>query len=1107
VTLAFPAAAWAAGPRVYLHTEEGPATPSGMEARLVDRLTSDGFVVLRDASLPKGTLTPGTPAKSLATPEGLAKLGGIADFVVVAEVSGKDEERTAFGVKVFAFPATARVRVLSVVAPGPPTLLDSSADRPATDAGAARAASYRILADAVYPALRTTLVGGPVAKVLHLDVVGLPGRLATDALLEALSRLAGVKLARVRFADAARTRLDVEVAEAVTPAALSDALRAAASVGLDVVKVGKDEVAARWTKLDAGALPVAVGRFTTGASIVAGAAFAAPLLPEAVRIALRDSVYVRVVGGDAYDKAFAAGAGWLGALQAAGAVVAVTGTIDYKLVPGADHDGGVSPDELELVATVWDCRGAMAVGTVRVTVPSWAVLSGVPTLAAAIEEAVHSKGGTIAPGTWHEGAPFVASQALRAAAAAGAAKVKLALDHLDGPPPSLALRSPAGAKAAPGAPLDLYPSFAAWHADHPAMDAWVKNLGGGASGEVLVRLVVEGLGAVAEGTVPTIAPGKTGKASLRYVVDPDALAKRAGSRASVLPARLEITWAGVPGGFKKGKAAAGAGASAAPMLAVALPFVLRSRNDRPTESAAAFVTPRDPLVAAFARAAAEGAEADPALARLDPALRKAAALWDALAAAGVGVHAPKARDDSSRRLAPVRLPAETLVAREGSDLDVAVLYAALAEAAGLRAHLVYGAVAWDAGAAGAPLASTRASVTVAIEVGPAAVRDRIGAGAYSVEVDRRGHAVVPLDVRKLAEGFDAAWRSGLSALWHPAVDEKTGALETEWLAAAWGDVPPLAVAAGAAAAGLGAAAAPSFDRPRRAKLDRALADAWGAARDKRLAALAAAVEKKFPSGDPDPDYLVALGRVAGEGGDLARADDLFKRALALRAAHLGAALGLARTALARGDYDAALEGATKVSAAASGPVRAEAMLVAGLAQAAKGDAALARKLLAGWRDAASLKELSGWLGLGSADPVAAGPRRDPALKGAAAAATDRGLKAFAAGNAAAATAELRAALEAAMGLGRAAGADAAAAAAAFNLAHALWLGGDLAGAAHYFRAYLWWRSATPAPDAEEVERVARALEAAPAGGGAYVREVWSRPSVLLTPAAVAALPW
>jgi hypothetical protein len=196
----------------------------------------------------------------------------------------------------------------------------------------------------------------------------------------------------------------------------------------------------------------------------------------------------------------------------------------------------------------------------------------------------------------------------------------------------------------------------------------------------------------------------------------------------------------------------------------------------------------------------------------------------------------------------------------------------------------------------------------------------------------------------------------------------------------------------------------------------------------------------------------------------------------------------------------AAAGAEKVLAAAGAtPAGKEAAIVLGLARAAMGDPDSAKKLLArGGPLGGDLLAL-----LGGADVPALGPRKGPAAKGAAPAMA-RGLKAYAAGSAAEAVAELRAAYEAALAAGPAA--SDALAAASFNLAHALWLSGDLAGAGHHFRVYLHASKRFPA-DGDHVERIARALVLAPAGGGPYVRELWSRPGVQLAPALAAALPW
>jgi tetratricopeptide (TPR) repeat protein len=162
--------------------------------------------------------------------------------------------------------------------------------------------------------------------------------------------------------------------------------------------------------------------------------------------------------------------------------------------------------------------------------------------------------------------------------------------------------------------------------------------------------------------------------------------------------------------------------------------------------AAAFVSPRDPQVLAFAKtAAAIGRDASQVV---NTHFRQAMGIFQALGVYGIRyVPVPSPLTDPSQNLATVdylQFPAQTLAYKSGNCAALSICYSAMLESTGVSTAFI----------------TIPGHILIAFDLGMSMAEARALLSRPEDLIDRSGSAWVPVETTIISEGFLTAWKTG-----------------------------------------------------------------------------------------------------------------------------------------------------------------------------------------------------------------------------------------------------------------------------------------------------------------------------------------------------------
>lgn len=436
---------------------------------------------------------------------------------------------------------------------------------------------------------------------------------------------------------------------------------------------------------------------------------------------------------------------------------------------------------------------------------------------------------------------------------------------------------------------DVFPARLASYGRGPLGHLVVKNTSKAAVTDVVLQATLAGFSSgTLDDRADAIPPGQTAKIPIRIVLDP----KRLETHEANQPATLSIglSYRSEDYEFRDARSE---------------PVVVFDKNamDWSTpDSAAAFVTPRAGAIIALSRqisAAARGGGAG-------SVIGTAAAAFEAMAVLGIRYAMDPVAPYGGAALDYLQFPAQTLKLGGGDCDDLAVLYASIGSALGLRMLLV----------------TTPQHVFAAAEV-PVPLRNLQAMGLDAARLlEHDGHHFVPVETTRVGHGFSDAWSHGIAEI--KAVRKTGRAPGIIDLAKAWrrfGSVDLQAAIAGPTldTKGLGAAlstAVADVQKARAAALEAELtsiaaragraAPSERAALAREQARLLAALDRheearRLLEAAGDPASLNNLGNVLLESDDPGAARSAYERALALAPSDSKIRFNAALAAWAAGD--------------------------------------------------------------------------------------------------------------------------------------------------------------------------------------------------------------
>ncbi len=356
---------------------------------------------------------------------------------------------------------------------------------------------------------------------------------------------------------------------------------------------------------------------------------------------------------------------------------------------------------------------------------------------------------------------------------------------------------------------NVFPSRLAGYANRPLGEITLKNAGEEDLTGVTVRASLGGFGrAAVDQPVGVIKAGKTAKAPLKVVLDKAVLAKHEENT----PAVLEIEVIYQVGDFTMRSARK-------------QPLVVYDRN------ALSWSDPKSVASFASARSVSKPAQAVAKLAQKGELLALAAGMFSALGHAKLRYQRDPANPFGAEALDYVQFPKQTLAVGTGDCDDLAVVYASLLEAVGVRALILV----------------TPSHAFAAVHTGlPPQSRAVLGADA-SLSFEHAGELWIPVETTLVGKSFEEAWKQGAAVY-------KGSKVTVVELREAWKEYPPTDLAS------------QTFAWP--GALDgtvQAAVGKWKAAREASLA--------KQLAGPSGPQTLVALGRADEAKAKLAAAKD------------------------------------------------------------------------------------------------------------------------------------------------------------------------------------------------------------------------------------------
>jgi hypothetical protein len=705
---------------------------------------------------------------------GLEVTGLHADVLVVARISVEKEE-APYGISYPVNRARIELKAL-LVDSGRIFHTDSASAGAMGDAGTAAAKVAQQVTPALLEAMKKGLGN---REVLEVRVAGLKDAKAADALAARLSQVPGVKWAKPRYVSADATMIDV-AAPGMEPQKLEAALAAAHLV---VARRSANVIEARYDETEVARRTVAVAAFANKSGRP-DLDWVGPLLADVFETELVNSKYLSpsATAGRPHidpDK-----------VQTHGV------TADVLVVGRVDKVG----PKLRLVAKAINIGSGALLATAEQFDDEAKLADLAKEVVWKLDEQLYKKlvgksslEGYISPPTRKTAMSEVGHTT--ETARGGGPRV-----HVD----EVTLGN-------------LFPARIGWYAENPLGKVALRNDGATDASDVRLEISLGDLSGGAQTIrVGAIPAGKRVEVPLKLVLERKQLLEVSQRR----PARADLALV--------------IGADRQPFTE---PLVLWDRNAidwNVGESVAAFVTPKDPVVRAFADQALKLEGELPG--SLPGSVRTAAAVFDAILSLGVRYQKDPTSPYGAQAIDTVQFPRETLTRRAGDCDDLATLYAAVMQAAGEDVRLVL----------------TPGHIFVAVNSGLpfSHAGERLGAGR-AFELD--GSAFIPVEITRIDGGFAAAWQAGLEEIGRYA-----GKTDYVNVASAWRNYPAFPMDAP------GQAPSPDVSRARR------ILAADGTALAPRSAALASATAPAAP----EERLAWAIGQ--GERGDRKQAIEILR---------------------------------------------------------------------------------------------------------------------------------------------------------------------------------------------------------------------------------------
>ncbi len=667
-------------------THDDKKSPAGAgEARLAEGLLAAGYALVERYDAEQARSKVSIDRMLHGDTEGLQVTGLHADVLIVARISVTTEQ-APYGISYPVHAARIDLRALSVDA-GRIFYANSIEGKSPGDFGAA---SGKVAKNLLEPLLEALKTNAAKREVLEVRVSGLKEAKAADALAVALGKVPGVKWAKVRYVSADSTMIDV-AAPGMETARLEAALAAAHLV---VARRSANVIEARYDETAVARRTVAVATFAnrTGRPDLA---WLESMLPDVFETELANSKYLEptasahaAIDPDHVD---------LAKVKAQKADVVVIGKFEKA--------GGQG---LRLTAKAIRTSDGAILAAAQLFGTEAAVAELGKELVWKLDPPLYQKilgksslEGYVSPLAKNDTAPRSAQQSQADGSRVRIAEVKLG---------------------------DLFPARIGYYAQRPLGKVMLRNDGKSAADDVRLEISLGDLsGGPQTIRVESIAPGKTVEVPLKLVLERKALLEVTQRR----PARADM--AVLQGDHRE---------------TFTEPLVLWDRNAidwNESDSVAAFVTPKDPIVNAFAQEAARlGSVLPPSV---PAAVRAAAALFDSVVALGTHYSRDALSPYGERSIDTVQFPRETLKRKVGDCDDLAVLYASLVQSIGQDAKLVL----------------TPGHIFVAIDAELTTDHaERLGGAAKVLNLD--GHAWIPVEITRLDGGFKAAWAAGLNEI-------------------------------------------------------------------------------------------------------------------------------------------------------------------------------------------------------------------------------------------------------------------------------------------------------------------------------------------------------
>ena len=807
----------------YVDGEKQPA--SAAESALGEALAAEGLILVDDAQSRKvrsvtdaGTLAAGEVPDVITTLD--------ADVIIAGVCRTSRLASDLLGPSAFRMDATLQARVIAVdtgqilgVFSAHGEAIGFTALRGAEDA--ARAA----IKDLVPRVLTRVRAAATPGGRIELAITGLPDVSATDRVVAAIGGVDGITELRVVHAGRGVTEVEL-VSNGKSPREIAVAIDGLSGLGVSVVGYSDRAIKAAYQPGAAMAFDLLLTPFTVGGKAGAGA-WEGPALARLVGVTLAREPYLALPRGEEVAAARATPAAWSALAKGHGGDPRRT----LVLAGSYTQDGERLHVQAKIVVA--------ASGKVLTTESRDCERQGLGACAAGIGSAL---GERLLQSLVDARAAFrevVPAAVLTAAAKAGRGSAQRPL-------------SVAEARVA-----NVFPARLAAYGDEPLGVVQVTNSGRAPIEGLRVTTQIPGfMASPLDLELGTLAPGESREVPLKVVLDRGALLHHDQNQPAVLVAKFVYRSEGFE--IEETRSTG---------------LVVYDRNAlswSEPDSVAAFVNAHGQVVQQLARTLARSASDDARRHQLG----LATALFVGLGAMGVRYESDPTNPYGKEELDYVQYPEQTLDRRSGDCDDLAVLFAAVADAVGVRVLLI----------------TTPDHVFVAVDSGvPARNRDVVALDAARV-LERDGTVWVPLETTLLGKPISEAWAvaAGELARWQ-AEPDKLGVVS---LREAWARFPPVDLVEPGAA----------IRAPDAEALIKRLGDELTRLDAERERALERLLAKRT---GPSPIDLLARGRLLVLAGRAAEAQTLYEQLRAEPEQKVAATTNLGNMHLAVGHADSA----------------------------------------------------------------------------------------------------------------------------------------------------------------------------------------------------------